>query len=220
MAKKKPDKAQDEIQPLKVDIKFPHIMDIKQQIALDTSGILAIKIQFTANVDQFEVFRLVNLLKQPHEALYAIIGTNQSQLDFQFDADAGVVNILQSIVALPVGVTSTEPPRDSEPGITPSIKIVEANLKYDKVFPYPYRAEIIYVMLEGNGEILTLIGVGQDIADAILDALSDMLPGQQLMPEIFEAVAYLEGLEDRAECLKLINALYSNSIGEPEQGAN
>ena len=91
------------VQPLKVEITFPSIMDLKQALAFDADGNLVIALQFKARVDQYEIFRLVNLLKQPHGALYATIGTLQSAMDFHFDAKAGKVEIIQAAKALPPG---------------------------------------------------------------------------------------------------------------------
>jgi len=107
MAKKnqnKPETTNDEnIQPLKVEIEFPSILDLKQALAFDADGNLLIKVQFTSRVDQFEIFRLVNLLKQPHGALYAKIGTPQAAMDFQFDDKNRIGVAIEAAKALPQG---------------------------------------------------------------------------------------------------------------------
>ncbi len=76
--------------PLAVEIHFPTITDLKQALAFDADGNLLIMIQFKAKVDQYEIFRLVNLLKQPHGSLFATIGSPQSAMDFMFTKEGKV----------------------------------------------------------------------------------------------------------------------------------
>ena len=84
--------------PLKVEIFFPTINDLKQSIGFDSDSNLVAAIQFKIKVDQFELFRLINLLKQPHSSLYAIIGSNQSAMDFKF-TQQGKIEILKAELA-------------------------------------------------------------------------------------------------------------------------
>lgn len=213
------------VKPLKVEITFPLIMDLKQALAFDSDGNLLIKVQFTSKVDQYEIFRLVNLLKQPHGALYATIGTPQSALDFKFDTKAGTVQIIKAETkALTQGkkaevkpAADQVPADDQEPK---AVKIHAATFNYMEEEELPYGVCIDYVE-DGTGEIRTVAGRGKSGTEAVMAgiAATKILPAD--LKEPFEVMAALETMnhEDPSpECFKLIRALEVGSFDvEPGQ---
>lgn len=215
--KKKESKPTAAARPLKVEINFPSISDLKQALAFDADGNLIIGIQFKARVDQYEIFRLVNLLKQPHGALYAIIGSPQAAMDFKFDPKAQKVEIVQAIKALPQGNTKTaesqEPvaeATDQEPVVVKIHAVAFNHIPEEKL---PYGVAIDYVT-EGSGEIHTVAGRGKNPTEAVLAGImaTKALPNE--VNEPFEVMAALEQLDPSPECYKLIRVIEVGSFDD------
>jgi len=216
-------------QPLKVEITFPSIADLKQALAFDADGNLLIAIQFKARVDQYEIFRLVNLLKQPHGALYATIGTPQSAMDFHFDHKAGTVQIIKAAKALPQGKTAKatkEPakagkPADDQVVITQDegtvVRIHAVTVNHMEEEEKPFGVCIDYV--NGTGEIKTVAGRGKTPTEAVIAGVirCGAIPAD--MKEPFEVRAVLETMnhnDPSPECFKLIRVLDVGSFEEVE----
>jgi hypothetical protein len=209
--------------PLQVEINFPAISDLKQAIGTDSDGNLLIAIQFKAKVDQFEVFRLVNLLKQPHEALYCIIGSKQSAMDFKFDAKELRFDIFQAQKQIEAGakksksqvinVPTAETPPVAQVTLfdTPAVKIHAVTFNHIQDEPKPYGVAIDYVA-DGTGEIHTVAGRGMNPTEAVVSGLSRILPGD--LKEPFEFMAELEQLEPSPEGYKLIRVLQVGSFDD------
>jgi len=205
------------VKPLEVEINFPSIMDLKQAIATDADGNLIIGIQFKAKVDQFEVFRLVNLLKQPHGALYAVIGSPQSAMDFKFDAKQILFEIFQATERIEAGKSKKtkvlEEPKDQVPT---AVKIHAVAFNHIPEEKDPYGVAIDYVGADGSGEVHTIAGRGKNPTDAVMAGVLKILPDG--VKEPFEAMAALEKLEPSAEGYKLIRAIQVGSFDESETG--
>ena len=206
------------VQPLKVEITFPSIADLKQALAFDSDGNLLIKVQFTSRVDQYEIFRLVNLLKQPHGALYATIGTPQSAMDFKFDHKAGKVEIIQAAKALPQGKKtgkSHEATAEAGDQVPAAVKIHAVAFNHIAFFPEekdPFGVAIDYVGEDGSGEVHTIAGRGKNPTEAVMAGVLKILPDGVKGP--FEAMAALEKLEPSADGYKLIRAIEVGSFDE------
>jgi hypothetical protein len=205
--------------PLRVEISFPAITDLKQAIGTDSDGNLIIQIQFKAKVDQFEVFRLVNLLKQPHGALYAIIGSPQSALDFKFDAKQIHFEILQSQTEVQLDPStskdsnkSREEPEEKLPRVT---KIYTATFKHFEKEEKPFGVAIDYVT-DSTGEIHSIASRGLNATEAVMDSVVSILPGN--IKEPFEAIAALEKLESSPEGNNLIRVLQVGSFNDGARG--
>jgi len=203
------------VQPLKVEITFPSIADLKQALAFDADGNLLIKVQFTSRVDQYEIFRLVNLLKQPHGTLYATIGTPQSAMDFKFDHKAGKVEIIQAAKALAQGKKTGKPAAAQEPTDHEGtvVKIHGVTFNHMEEESKPYGVCIDYVV-NGTGEIKTVAGRGMNPTEAVLAgiAATKILPAD--LKEPFEVMAALELLDPSPDCYKLIHAIEVGSFDE------
>jgi len=247
MAKNKPETVDNEIiQPLKVEIDFPSIMDLKQALAFDADGNLLTKIQFTARVDQFETFRLVNLLKQPHGALYAKIGTLQAAMDFHFSPDKDCAMSLKATNVLPQGGEYGGPRAEDIVSSDPEVKEVKTRKKKDQVADVvaertqeeepvvkihsvtfnhipeddrPFGVLIEYV--NGTGEIRTVAGRGNNPTEAVLTGVKATNALPDFLKEPFEISAALECLDPSPECGKLIKVIESGEFEklESEKGA-
>ena len=200
------------VQSLKVEITFPNISDLKQALAFDAEGNLLIKVQFTARVDQYEIFRLVNLLKQPHGTLYATIGSPQSAMDFKFDHEAGKVEIIQAAKALPAG--KKEP---AAAVIRKAVKIHAVAFNHIPKEEKPFGVAIDYVGEDGSGEVHSIAGRGKNPTEAVMSGVLKILPDG--VKEPFEAMAALEELEPSAEGYKLIRAIQVGSFDEEGEGS-
>ena len=199
------------VEPLKVEINFPSIMDLKQALAFDSDGNLIIGIQFKAKVDQFEVFRLVNLLKQPHGALYAVIGSPQSAMDFKFDAKQIRFEIFQASERIEAGkgkkVKDLTEPKAQGPK---AVKIHAVAFNHIPEEEKPFGVCIDYV--GGDGEIHTVAGRGMNPTEAVMAGVLKILPDG--VKEPFEAMTALEQLEPSGEGYKLIRAIEVGAFEE------
>jgi len=216
---KKPEAKPEVINSLKVEVNFPNIVDLKQALAFDADNNLLIKIQFTARVDQFEIFRLVNLLKQPHGSLFATIGSPQSAMDFKFTKD-GKIEILKAQIAAEKAKTPTldTPP---EPG-PKAAKITEVRFNHIPEEKLPFGVLIEYVA-DGTGELKTVAGRGKSATEAVIAGVRNCGVVAADVKEPFEVRAALEDLnhlEPSAECFKLLRVLDVGSfdLGEAREG--
>lgn len=200
--------------PLKVEITFPSITDLKQAIGTDADGNLVLAIQFKARADQFEIFRLVNLLKQPHGALYAVIGSPQSAMDFKFDAKQIRFEIFKADQKIQAS-SGKEKPKQLEPPAEhwTAIKIHEVSFNHIAEEKLPYGVAIDFVA-DGTGEIHSVLGRGMNPTEAVINGvlrlgILDYTEGD-LTPQPFEVRAALEDFnhdEPNPECFKLIRVL-------------
>ena len=202
------------VQPLKVEINFPSIMDLKQALGFDTDGNLIIAVQFKAKVDQYEIFRLVNLLKQPHGTIFAIIGSPQSAMDFKFDMKKDIVEVIKAAKALPQGPVkpadlSQEAAAENLVPEPKAAKIQEVAFNHIPEEEKPFGVAIDYVV-EGTGEIHSVAGRGMNPTEAVMSGVLKFLP--DVVKEPFEAMAALELLEPSAEGYKLIRAIEVGSF--------
>ena len=216
--KKTPSKVE-VIQPLAVEITFPAIMDLKQALAFDTDGNLVIGIQFKAKVDQYEIFRLVNLLKQPHGTLFATIGSPQSAMDFKFDMKSDKVEVIKAAKTIPqVPAKTADKPHETaeplfpEPAVTKIHAVTFNHIPEEK---QPYGVAIDYIA-DGTGEIHTAAGRGKNPTEAVMAGVVKILPDG--VKEPFEAMAALEQMEPSPEGYKLIRAIQVGSFEESETG--
>jgi len=218
--KKTPSKAE-VVRPLAVEITFPSIMDLKQALAFDSDGNLIIGVQFKAKVDQYEIFRLVNLLKQPHGTLYATIGSPQSAMDFKFDAKKDKVEVIKAVKAIPQAAEPAVQSQEEAAGLLfgepKAVKIHAVAFNHIPEEPAPYGVAIDYVGDDKSGEIHTVAGRGINPTEAVLAGVARILPSEAKEP--FEVIAALEELEPSPEGYKLVRALQvGNFDEEPDQG--
>lgn len=216
--KKTPSKAE-VVRPLAVEITFPAIMDLKQALAFDSDGNLIIGIQFKAKVDQYEIFRLVNLLKQPHGTLYATIGSPQSAMDFKFDSKLDKVEVIKAAKAIPQATDQSqeeaaEPLFPADKNQQPkAVKIHGVAFNHRPEDKQPYGVAIDY-LADGTGEIHTVLGRGVNPTEAVLAGVARILPTEAKEP--FEVMAALEELEPSPEGYKLIRAIQVGNFDESE----
>ena len=205
------------VRPLAVEITFPSIVDLKQALAFDSAGNLIIGIQFKAKVDQYEIFRLVNLLKQPHGVLYAIIGSPQSAMDFLFNPKEDRMDILNAASQLVAAKTDDKGEITTKPLIPEqlAVKIHAVAFNHLPEEKKPYGVAIDYIGKDGSGEIHTVGGRGVNPTKAVLAGVARILTIEAKEP--FEVMAALEELEPSAEGYKLIRAIQvGNFDEEPE----
>lgn len=205
------------IQPLRVEIEFPSIVDLKQALAFDSDGNLIVAIAFKARVDQYEIFRLVNLLKQPHGTLFAIIGSPQSAMDFIFNKEQDRMDILKAasaIVAAKTDVKGNILPAQEVPDSAVKIQSVAFNHIPEEKDPFGVYIEFI----DGTGEIKSAAGRGKTATEAIIAGVHNCGAVAADLKEPFEIRAALELLEPSADCYKLIRVIDVGSfdIGEGE----
>lgn len=221
MAKEKKEKAaksevvkKQAAEPLRVEVHFPTITDLKQAIGFDADNNLVMGIQFKVRVDQFETFRLINLLKQPHAPLYATIGTTQSAMDFKFTKD-GKVEIVKAQIAADKKPALDKPQEPKEA----AVKIQEVSFNHVPEDPSPFGVFIEYV--NGSGEIKSVGGRGNSPLEAVIAGVHNCGVAQD-KNEPFEIRAALESLEPSDGAYKLIRVIDVGSfdIGEekPKKG--
>jgi hypothetical protein len=211
--------AQAEVQkPLPVQIQFPNIFDLKQAIAFDSNSNLVMAIQFKVRVDQFELFRLVNLLKQPHGGLSATIQSPQSAMDFRFHKE-GRVEIVKAQIAADVEIVKAQIAADNKkklPEAKPKEKPAEpaeieatvhgVTFNHNPEDERPFGVFIEYV-LNGSGEIKSAAGRGTNPTEAVIEGVHNCGIVAADMTEPFEVRSALELLQPNSENYKLILAL-------------
>ena len=218
-AAKKPEAKAEVIQPLPVEVHFPNIMDLKQAIAFDGDGQLIIAIQFKARVNQFEVFRLLNLLKQPNGGLSATISSPQSAMDFYFNDKEGTVQVIKAAVktikssAQIAGPKTTEkalPDNEAYPAASDVVKIHFVHFHHIPEETLPFGVAIDYI--NQTGEIKIALGRGKNPTDAVIDGVRWCGLIRYEGAEPFEVRAALENLETSTEGLKLIRVIDHDSF--------
>ena len=221
-----------EVMPLKVEITFPSISDLRQAILTDNDGNLVVALQFKAKVDQFEIFRLVNLLKQPHSGLYAIIGSPQTVMDFKFDAKELRFEIFKAAAQIAAGdkkkaaaetaqvqdqaaaaaAKVTPPAQVKGPGNPTGKVFVDITTNFIETDAKPFGLFANY--RNGEGKDKSAAGRGTSAAEAALFLLGqvDIIPTDRKV-EPFEAIKYLtEGHGTDALCLALADVIKTNSF--------
>lgn len=211
------------VQPLKVEINFPAITDLKQAIATDSDGNLLTRIQFTARVDQFEIFRLINLLKQPHGALYVTIGSNQSALDFKFDPKNLRFQIFQSAKRIEDAKKDKDTVADKtdvpvEEAANQAVKIEAVRFNHEPGEKLKFGVFIEY-SVNGSTELKSATGRGKNPTAAVIAGVKQTGAVFEGLNEPFEVRAALEALEPSGECYKLIRVLDVGSFDVDEKGA-
>ena len=209
------------VQSLRVEINFPSITDLKQALAFDADGNLLIRVQFTSRVDQYEIFRLVNLLKQPHGSLFATIGSPQTAMDFKFGKD-GRVEIVKALVQAEKAKTPAldKPTATQEPDqAKPASAIHSVGFNHIPEEEKPFGVLIEYVV-NGTGEIRTVAGRGKTPTEAVISGVKHCGAVAQELSEPFEIRAALEGLEPSPEGYKLIRVLDIGSFDIQDKGDN
>jgi hypothetical protein len=225
------------VKALKCEVTFPMIANLKQALGFDKDGNLVITVQFQAPVDQFETFRLVNLLKQPHGALYAVIGSPQTAMDFIFDKKKNQMDIIQAASKLLTassdaqgtiktgeagkpadaekpkrGRKKTEEVAEEKP-VTNALLIQEVSFNHmpDEQLPFGVTAD--YLEREG-GEVHSKAGRGKDAYSAVVAlaiGLNIIGPGAK---QPFEIRAALETLKPTPALYKLVRVVDTGSFEE------
>jgi len=223
------------VKVLKCEVTFPMIANLKQALGFDKDGNLVITVQFQAPVDQFETFRLINLLKQPHGALYALIGSPQTAMDFIFDKKKNQMDIIQAASKLlaassdaqgtiktgEVGEPAAEKPKRkkaepaSDQGDKPAgpIMIHEVTFNHISEEELPFGLVVDYVEIEG-GVIHTKAGRGKDpymAVVSVVESLGICGPGAK---QPFEIRAALETLKPTPGLYKLVRVVDTGSFEE------
>lgn len=206
-------------EPLKVEVHFPHISDLKQAIAFDADDNLVMAIQFKVKVDQFETFRLINLLKQPHAPLYATLGTVQSAMDFKFTKDGKVEIVKAQIAAEKKEKPKALADKSADKGAAAELEKAEAPVKIQAVtFNHipedekPYGVLIEYV--NGTGEMKSVAGRGMNPTEAVISGVKNAGIVGDEVSEPFEIRAALEQLEPSPDNYKLIRVLDVGSFDD------
>lgn len=216
--------------PLAVSITFPNIMEPKQAIAFDNDGNLIIVVQFKARADQYEIFRLVNLLKQPHGALNVTIGTPQSAMDFHFTKE-GKVEILKAAMSSEKKKDNPEADRkalpDTAAGPTPAaapaglLVIVEFTTNHIPTDDRPFGCMVEFVS-DGSGEVHTVAGRGTTPTEATILGILATRAIQADPGHPFEIIAALKATKETPARDRLIRAIEVGSFdineGEAEKG--
>lgn len=224
MAKKgeKDDKTIEVVKPLKVEIGFNPIYDLKLPIGFDGDGNLIIGVQFKARVDQFEVARLVNLLKQPHGSLYALIGSAQSALDFKFDEKKLRFEIFKASKQIeekkPAQVIEDKTAAQVEDAVNYKIVIKEVHFEYMAEDKKPYGVYIEY--LDGHADAIPTVkaGRGKTPIEAVIAGVGSCGVVDKSLTEPFEVRAALELLEPSPALYQLIRVLDVGSFDVDEGG--
>ncbi len=215
--------------PLKVEINFPIISDLKQALAFDANNNLFIAVQFKARVVSTEVFRLINLLTQPNQGLFAVIGSNQAAMDFKFDPKADTVEIVRAAKALPVGTSVQEKGKPAESKAVVEVKPEDVK-GGDGVFLHsvtfnhvpedarPYG--VLFEYVNGTGEIKSAAGRGMNPTEAIISGLHSIKIIPAELKEPFEIIAALKKSKESDALVKTIRAIEVGSfdLTEANQG--
>lgn len=229
MAKeKKPDtdKAKAEVaeaqkqSPLKVEVHFPAIADLKQAIAFDADNNLVMAIQFKVKVDQFETFRLLNLLKQPHGTLYATLGSPQSAMDFNFTKDGKVEIIKAQIVAEKAADKKKALPAAQDITLSPgasATKISDVTFNHVPDDPKPFGVFISYAV-NGSDEAKSCAGRGDNPTEAVIAGVIACGVVGEDVNEPFEIRAALEALETSPAAYKLIRVIDVGNFDTEKEG--
>jgi hypothetical protein len=222
--------------PLQVEVRFNPIFDFKQAIGFDGDGKLVMTIQFKTVLNQFdvyEVFRLVNLLKQPHGSLFATVGSPQSAMDFKFSQE-GKVEILKAEIAatkaLPAGKKGkpADQPADQGTGEKP-VDPTEGEITFkDITFNHVPEEKLPYgcVIDFTNGatdKSHVVAGRGKTTAEAVISGVKQtkakLFDG---LNQPFEIVAAVKKTPETDAQIKIIRAIEvgTSDLGDGKGGAN
>lgn len=201
--------------PLKVEVNFPNIFDLKQAVGFDSDSNLVMGIQFKVKVDQFETFRLLNLLKQPHAPLSATIFSSQSAMDFKFTKD-GKVEILKAQVATDKKkLPAAEPKKNGDNPVR--IAFVAFNHLPEEKLPFGLALDVV----NGTGRQKSYAGRGKNPTEAVVAAAVQAGIVGPDVKEPFEVKKALQSLEKGPEVLKLIRVIDVGSFeGEENKGGS
>jgi hypothetical protein len=216
--------------PLAVEIHFPSIVDLKQAIGFDADGNLIIALQFKAKVDQYEIFRLVNLLKQPHGSLFATIGSPQSAMDFMFTKE-GKVEILKAEIAQEkaksLAAGKTEPAKDKpaadqsagSKALATTVDLItfqEVTFNHIPTEERPFGVVIDFV--NGTGETHTVAGRGKTATEAVICGVKATKGGFEAFDQPFEIVAAVKKTKETLAQIKIIRAIEVGSFDDDNKG--
>lgn len=209
---KKASKKAEVIQPLKAEINFPSIMDLKQALAFDSDGNLIVAIQFKARVDAFEIFRLVNLLKQPHGSLFAMIGSPQTAMDFKFDPKTDKVEVIKAAKKLTAGKAEATP---EEPPQVGPITIQDITFNHIPEEKDPFGVCIDFVS-DGTGEMHTVAGRGKTATEAVIAGVKRTGGFPADLNEPFELIEALNKTTVTPALMKTVRAIEVGSFDVDE----
>lgn len=197
--------------PLKVEVAFPSIFQVKQAIQMDKDGYLVLAIQFQAKVNPTELFRFINLLSQPHGAMYALIGSDQAAFDFRFDKTGHKVERIDAAKALPSPKVQDRPIESYRQGNVAVKTITGATFNHIKTELLPYGVFVNYVA-DGTGEIVSAAGRGKTPTEAVIAFAKqiELIPDDVTEP--FEVTAALEMLESTPARDDLIRVIQVGSF--------
>lgn len=210
---------------LRVEVHFPTITDLKQAIGFDADNNLVMGIQFKVKVDQFETFRLLNLLKQPHGPLYATIGTPQSAMDFKFDKDGCVEIVKAQIAGEKAGKPKELKAADAEPAAdkgaaaelekTGQVKAIhEVTFNHIPEDERPYG--VLIEAVNGTGELKSYAGRGLNPTEAVISGVRQCGVVAADVKEPFEVRAALDELDPSPAVSKLIRVLDVGAFDDPK----
>jgi hypothetical protein len=213
------------VTPLKVEVRFQTITDLKQAIGFDADGNLTIRIQFESRVDQYEIFRLVNLLKQPHGVLYATIGSPQSAMDFLFTKD-GKMEILKAEIAQakkPAEVTEKAPEKPApikdttkaedeksskivyfKPDVASPVIFQQTVFNHIAEEGLPFGVSITYD--NGKEKGVTVAGRGHSAAEAVIAGVKNVTGFGELQ-QPFQILEALKKTQETPAQIKLVRTI-------------
>lgn len=199
---------------MKVEVTFGTITDLKQALGFTSDGDFEMAIQFKSKVDPFEVFRLINLLKQPHAPLYAIIGSPQTAMDFAFDKANNKVEVLRAIKAAVQEAKKLDdkknPPSDIKAKV---IEFVNLSVNHLPTEAQPFGLFVDYK--NGNGEDKSVAGRGQTPAEAGMSVVRSLECVPLTVKEPFEVLDALRKFPPTPALAKLILTIARNKFEYP-----
>ena len=200
---------------MKVEVTFASINDLKQVLGFTSDGDFEMAIQFKAKVDPFEVFRLINLLKQPHAPLYAIIGSPQTAMDFMFDKANNKVEVLRALkVAVQEAKKLDEKAKTPASDIKPkAIEFVNLSVNHLPTEAQPFGLFVDYK--NGNGEDKSVAGRGQSPAEAGMSVVRALECVPLTVKEPFEVLDALRTFPPTIALAKLILTIARNKFEYP-----
>jgi hypothetical protein len=202
------------IKPLQVEVHFSSIDDLKQAVAFDNDGNLILTIQFKTLVNQFETFRLLNLLKQPHGILYAVIGSPQSAMDFRFSTE-GKIEILKAELAQGKDKAPAPANTKNEPKITNikelavtnnGVTFQVVNFNHIETDSNPFGVYIEYLIAK-TGEIKSAAGRGKSAIEAVITGIKQTDGFNTGINQPFEILMELKKTEETPAQIKLVRTI-------------
>ncbi|MFA5429866.1 MAG: hypothetical protein WC329_01750 [Candidatus Omnitrophota bacterium] len=202
------------VKPFRTEVPIKNITGLKIPLTMDDKGHLVGGFQFQAIVNQYELFRLINLMNQPNGGLHVIFVSDQASFDFKYDQKEQRFEVIQGVLPLPAGTAKTTPDaaaqEKKEPAkktAAPTSPVVFTNTTFnhfDKE-PEPFGVAIDY-MPDETGNIVHVLGRGKTAVEGLFSGLKQV-KGFEAISQPFKFLEAVKATKEGPAQIKIIRTI-------------